>query len=178
MGTAAAQGTQIDTQLGGKLLGPRRGHHTAAGRRRGSHHRSRHSNNWGRRWGYGCGGSGSWGGGRRRWGGCSSRGRGESRCSWGLGCHLGNLSLGFNDQTNCFAHRRRATGRHQHSRQVALVEGLHIHIGLIRLDDQHGLAALNLVAWLLEPLHDLALRHGGGEGRHEDFVGGQRRSAV
>jgi hypothetical protein len=176
VGTAATQSTQSNTQLGGKLLGPRRGHHPATGRRRGSRHRSRHGNNRSRWWGYGCWGSRR--GGRRRWCWCSSWGRGNSRCSWSLGCHLGNLSLGFNDQANCFAHRCRTTGWHQHSSQVALVEGLHIHVGLIRLDDQHGLPALNLVAWLLEPLHDFALRHGGGEGRHENFVGGQRRSAV
>ena len=168
MGTTAAQAGQVNAELAGELLGPGRCHHPAAGR--GDRRRQYGGNCWSRYWSN-CLGSywnNSWG---RHWDrrGCrSNSSSGHHRC---LGSSGGNLGLGLHDQANGLAHRSRAAGRHQNGSQVTLVKRLHVHIGLVTLDNKHGLAPLHLVAGLLEPLHDLALRHGGGEGGHEDFVG-------
>ena len=180
MGTAAPQGLQVHTELQGELAGPWTRHHTAVAIARGGCHR--HHGHLGHRGGRDRGGRSLGGGsGHLSRGGSGCRRFGSSGRSWNrrrsgrrLGLHLGDLSLGLHDQPDRFTHRRGATGGHQHGGQKALVERLHIHVGLIGLDHQHRFTALDLVAGFLEPLHDLALRHGGAEGGHENFVGGQR----
>ena len=180
MGAAAPQGLQGHAQLASQFLGPRRCHHPAAiashglgrrgcgdsGRR---HYRGRHG-----------GSSDHWGSGHRldrcHGGGRGRAGSGGGR--WGLGDGGGDFGLAVHDQADGLSHRSGAAGRHQHRRQEAPMEGLHIHVGLVRFHHQHRLASLHPLAGLLEPLHDLALRHGGGQGRHEDVVGGQRSTAA
>ena len=53
---------------------------------------------------------------------------------------------------------------------VALLEGLDVHVGLVGLDDDDGLALADLLALALEPGDDLALGHGGGERGHVDLL--------
>ena len=53
----------------------------------------------------------------------------------------------------------------------ALVERLHGHDGLVGLDLGEGVAFLDLVADLDEPLDELAALHGGAELGHLDFDG-------
>ena len=180
MGTAAPQGLQGHTELQGELAGPWARHHTAvAVARWGCHRHHGHLGHWsgrdrgGRCWGGGSGHLSRGGSGCRRVG-SSSGSRNRRRGGRHLGLHAGDLGLGLHDQPDRFTHRRGATGGHQHGGQKTLVERLHIHVGLVGLDHQHRLTALDLVAGFLEPLHDLALRHGGAEGGHENFVGGQR----
>ena len=172
MGTAAAEGAEGNAQLGSELFGPRRGHHLPIGWcDRRNRHRNRH---WNRHWSGGHHGSRSNG---RRGNGNGGRRRGWQRScgggGGGLGLNASDFRLRFHNQTNRFAHRRRAPRRHQHRRQEALVKRLHIHIGLIGLHHQHRLAPAHPVARFFEPLHDLALRHRGAEGGHEDLVGRQ-----
>ena len=170
MGAAAAHGGQIHAHLRRKLLGTGAGddaavvddwsrlrHSCRRGNCRG--HRCRR---WCWRWGWSrCGG-------RRRRSSCSGRGR-------RLGLGISDLRFAFHDQSDRLPHRRGAAGRHQHRGQIAVLEGLHIHVGLVGLHHEHRLPPSDLVAGLLQPFHDLALRHGGAEGRHEDVVGCQNR---
>ena len=59
----------------------------------------------------------------------------------------------------------------EHGRQRARVERLHLHVRLVGLDLGDDVAALDLVALLLEPLDDSSLGHGVRELRHGDFSG-------
>ena len=59
-------------------------------------------------------------------------------------------------------------GRHQDLAQDAGAERLHLHVGLVGLDLGQHVADLDRVAFVLAPLDDGALLHGGGElGEHD-----------
>ena len=54
--------------------------------------------------------------------------------------------------------------------EVAVEEGLDVHVSLVGLDDDDGVALADLLALALEPGDDLALGHGGGERGHVDLL--------
>src|SRR5262249_59211615 len=57
--------------------------------------------------------------------------------------------------------------RHHDLRQHAFIGGFHLHGGLVGLDLGDDVAGGDLVALLLQPFRQIALFHGGGQGRHE-----------
>ena len=99
-----------------------------------------------------------------RCGGCSL----GIRCCWvwgqgqvqpaqhlSLGLGIGDLRLGFHDQADRFSSRSRAAGRHRYGGEIIVLEGLDIHIGLVRLNHQHRFPSTDLVARLLQPFDNL-----------------------
>ena len=73
-------------------------------------------------------------------------------------------------------HIRSAFG-HQDFAERALVDGFHLHGGLIRLDLGDHVARFDRVALFLQPLGQVPLLHGGGQGGHQDLCrhgGGER----
>ena len=54
--------------------------------------------------------------------------------------------------------------------EVAVEEGLDVHVRLVGLDDDDGVTLADGVALPLEPGDDLALGHGGGERGHVDLL--------
>ena len=59
--------------------------------------------------------------------------------------------------------------RHQNLAERAFVDRLHFHGGLVGLDLGDHVAGLDGVAFLLEPLGEVALLHRGRQRGHEDF---------
>ena len=53
--------------------------------------------------------------------------------------------------------------------EVAVVEGLDVHVGLVGLDDDDAVALGELVAFGFGPGDDFALGHGGAQCRHENL---------
>ena len=65
--------------------------------------------------------------------------------------------------------RARTRQRHEEGGEEAVVEGLDVHVSLVGLDDDDGVALGEAVALGGGPGDDLALGHGGAERRHEDL---------
>ena len=61
--------------------------------------------------------------------------------------------------------------RHQNFAERALVDRLHLHGGFVGLDLGDHVAGFDGVAFLLEPLGEVALLHGGRQRGHQDFSG-------
>jgi hypothetical protein len=77
----------------------------------------------------------------------------------------------------CFCHKRDRstygsgfTRWHRDYCQITFIEGLNVHIRLIRLNHDHSFAFLNAIAWGFNPRDYFAFGHRGTEGGHEDFV--------
>ena len=118
--------------------------------------------------------------------GASARGVAAACGVGAFGLGGGALALAFGQQRG----DRRVdldalgAGFHQQLADLALVDRLHLHGGLVGLDLGDDVAGLDLLALLDEPLGELALLHGGRQRGHQDlgrhavlFVGWVRRSA-
>src|ERR671914_622719 len=105
---------------------------------------------------------------RARWAGSLWRPRRWS--SWRDGCRPERgRTLAI-----CQQHRDRrvnldlfSTFGHEDPGQRTLVYSLHFHRRLVGLDLSDDVASLDLLTFLDEPLGELALSHGRGQGRHQ-----------
>src|SRR5512145_2034401 len=104
------------------------------------------------------------GAGRRR-----LRGGGRRAVARRLLQHGLDVLLRVGDHADERAHRRLAARRDEDLAQDAVAEGLHLHVGLVRLDLRQHVADLDLVALFLAPLDDGALLHRRGELREDDL---------
>ena len=157
LGDLLGVGSGDDATVGAALHG---GGSRGSGRGRGSRGSGRSRDGLG-----GGGGRGSRGGLRR-----GGRGRGGATRGGSLGLGLGDLGLGLGDEGDGRADGGHLSVGHGDVREVAVVEGLDVHVGLVGLDDDDGLALADLLALALEPGDDLALGHGGGERGHVDLL--------
>ena len=98
------------------------------------------------------------GGFRRR----PRRGRLMNRCP-----HLGG---GLGDPGQRGSHWNGFADAHQEICHDALLEGLHIHDGLVRVHDCHKVAAAHVVTGLDEPFDQLAVLHVSPERGHEEVT--------
>ena len=89
--------------------------------------------------------------------------------------HTNRNLLGLGKESDCGANGSSIAILYKDLGEIALLEGLHIHVSLVRFNHHQDVASRNLVALALSPLHDLALSHGRGESRHEDGSGAVRK---
>ena len=89
----------------------------------------------------------------------------------GGGLRLGDrdLLLGLGEERDGGADGRGLAGGDEDGGEEAVVEGLDVHVGLVGLDDDDGVALGESVSLGGGPGDDLALGHGGAERRHEDL---------
>ena len=71
----------------------------------------------------------------------------------------GDVLVGLANHCQQLADGHHLVNRHQDLAEHAAAHRFHFHIHFIGLDFDHGVAGGNGVAFLLEPLQDLALRH-------------------
>ena len=99
--------------------------------------------------------------GRRALGGLTPTIGGMScRLRRAVGFHQSrDVLVGLPNHRQHFADGHHLVGRHQDLAEHAAAHRFHFHVHFIGFDFDHGVAGGNGVAFLLEPLQDLALRH-------------------
>jgi len=97
---------------------------------------------------------------------------------------LSNLILGLSEECDGGSDGSDTTFLDDDGGEVAVIECLDVHVGLVRLNDNDAVALGELIALGFGPGDDFALRHSGAECRHENLPDlspndqGRRRSAV
>src|SRR5207247_6703363 len=85
--------------------------------------------------------------------------RRRRRARTGLRDDRADVVVLLGDDADQRAHRRLVAGRHEDLAQHTGAERLHLDVGLVRLHFGEDVSALDAVAFLLEPLDDLAALH-------------------
>jgi hypothetical protein len=99
------------------------------------------------------------------------RGRGglRGRRAGRLTDHAPDVVVRLGDDADERAHRGLLAGGDEDLPEHAAAERFHLHVGLVRLDLGEDVTTLHAVAFLFDPLDDLAGLHRLGELRHLDL---------